>query len=428
MPRHTLKIEGTDISQYGIYISSDTYLNAPQIDYTDYQIPNRNGNMIQYNKRLNNVVRKFECYIPRSTEIASGLRSLKSLLYSKPGYLKLESDYDSGFIQYGYLAQEIKVNPFRLKNAKFDLYFSCQPVRIHGTNAAITFAPVFAPGSSRQAFVGVARRQSGMIQQMINALPMSAVPDADFFCVMRMTSVNTPYTLNQSVVASGNTGGGFAAICELSGTHGFKANQFENLRGYSLEGTPSASYNFNGTAVNSKPYLVFPIPTGTVTASCTDSTTTNYTLNFTDVQKIETISTAIGVNISKLEFEYADISSSGSIGTDSGSITILEGYSDNNQMWHFEFSVDFGSMPLAIRQLIASNYSTDSYPDRLFNMRLENGKLYVFKNTNTLDISEYAVMSGDLGGLGNKIKIIGLGGAELPYIGQIKIYPEWWNL
>ena len=128
----TLKINNTPLSNYGIYISSDTYLDAPQIDYSEYQIPGRDGNVIQYNA-INNVIRKFDCYIPEITNIDNAMLSLKKLLYANLGYLTLESDYDSGTYQEGYLAQQINVDPFNEKAAKFSLYFSCKPKKISKT-------------------------------------------------------------------------------------------------------------------------------------------------------------------------------------------------------------------------------------------------------------------------------------------------------
>lgn len=126
--RKKLYINDIDISQYGIYISSDTYLNTPLIDYTEYQIPSRDGNVIQYNKRLNNVIRRFDCYIHDTHNIQTSLNQLKKILYVHRGYMKLQSDYDIGTYQYGYLAEEIEVVPFGFNNvASFSLYFSCLP-------------------------------------------------------------------------------------------------------------------------------------------------------------------------------------------------------------------------------------------------------------------------------------------------------------
>ena len=422
--RHTLKIEDVDISQYGIYISSDTYLNSPQIDYTDYEVPNHNGTMIQYNQRLNNVTRKFECYIPRSIDIGSGLREIKKLLYSKPGYLKLESDYDSGFIQYGYLAQELTVKPFAKKTAKFDLYFSCQPMRFTDGNTPITQLGKFGIGSTVARFEGVLRRDNAMIQAFLNALPMNSLPDDDYFCLVRLSSVTTPYG-GQSVACSADTGGGFAAIAECVPSHTYRASDFINVVNVSMEGTPSGTYTAT-TGKNGKPYLIFPITNKTVTGTCTDTTTTNTTLDFSTTQSDTTVAGAIGFTLNKIEMTYEDTAGT-QISDYNTSVFIMEGFDNNERMFHFTLCMNFYSMPSSLRREIMTDYTTGS-SEKFFDLVFEDGKVYVTKGTKKMDITSYAMIGGDISGLCNKIKIIALPNSHLPSLSEAKVYPAWWNV
>lgn len=129
----TLYINDIALSDYNIYCSSDTYLNAPQIDYTEYQIPARTGTLIQYNKRLNNVVRNFSC-ICRKDDAKDAIDELKKLLYMNTGYVKLASDYEPNFYQYGYFAEDLQIQYIINEDvAIFDLIFSCNPKKFIDT-------------------------------------------------------------------------------------------------------------------------------------------------------------------------------------------------------------------------------------------------------------------------------------------------------
>ena len=143
--KKNLYINDINIGDYGIYISSDTYLNGPMIDYTEFQAPARDGNLILDNKRLNNVIRKFDCYIPDNYDLEGGLNKLKKLIYSLRGYFKIVSDYDPDVYQYGYFAEELNVEPFTTKSAHFSLYFSCLPQRWIVENNDIVIGDVLMP-------------------------------------------------------------------------------------------------------------------------------------------------------------------------------------------------------------------------------------------------------------------------------------------
>lgn len=165
MARKNLYINDTNIGSYGIYISSDTILDSPQIDYTEYEIPARNGNVIQYNNRLKNMVRKFTCYIPSMENVNTALKNLKYILYRNPGYLKIASDYESGLYQYGYLAQEIKVNPFdEYKIATFDLYFSCQPYKYFTNDDLYSFS---MPDLTNSTFLYAKQNSDSAVQEVL---------------------------------------------------------------------------------------------------------------------------------------------------------------------------------------------------------------------------------------------------------------------
>ncbi len=175
-------INGVGSSTYGVYISSDTFLNSPSFDFTEYSVPARNGSLIAYNQRLNNVLRKFDCYI--NTNVLSNLNGLKRLLYSHPGYVRIESDYDPDTYQEGYLAQEIEVAPFDASgvlSVQFSLFFSCKPQKFFKTTQETTIETYYS-----QLFL--LPRTNKKIATMLELLTPSQIPEDMLFYGLRMSS------------------------------------------------------------------------------------------------------------------------------------------------------------------------------------------------------------------------------------------------
>ena len=185
--KKNLYLNDVNIGNYGIFINSDTYLNAPQIDYNDYKVPARNGSVIQYNKRFENVVRKFECYIPDTQNVQTALDQLKLLIYDNPGYLKIVSDYQPDFFMYGYLAQEIEVKPFNQElSATFELYFSCMPQKIRIAEYD-RFIPIFnTPITNDFTILNV--NNSEMLREILSYVP-DYVETFDTYALCKLTQL-----------------------------------------------------------------------------------------------------------------------------------------------------------------------------------------------------------------------------------------------
>lgn len=178
MARKQLYINGVGTGDYGIYISSDTYLNAPAPDITAHSVPGRNGDLIQWNKRLNNIVRKFTCYIPSDAQ--SNFDEFKKLLYLQDGYMEISSDYETDTYQRGYLADEIEAEPFQKDenlSVTFEIYFSCEPQK-YIKNVYSLNSDVSSGTTMRSAILP---RSHQLVQAIFKAIPSDAVPDGDFF-------------------------------------------------------------------------------------------------------------------------------------------------------------------------------------------------------------------------------------------------------
>ena len=208
MARKQLYINGTGTGAYGIYINSDTYLNAPEIDYTAHEVPGRSGDLLQWNKRLRNIIRKFECYIPEGS--GADLDGFKKLIYSQSpsGYMTITSDYETDTYQRGYLAQEIAAEPFQADDklsVTFELYFSCEPQKYFKQNGSL--ATTIIPFSAMRAPGIFPRSNVLVIQKMLQLLPPGDTPDADAFAIF-------PYSFSGTTALSVSIANytGFVAI------------------------------------------------------------------------------------------------------------------------------------------------------------------------------------------------------------------------
>ena len=288
MARKQLYINGTGSGTYGIYISSDTYLNAPAIDYTEYAIPARDGALVQYNKRLNNVVRRFSCFIPNNSQ--ANLDGFKKLLYQYTGYLQISSDYESDTYQLGYLAEGLTGEPFlhdTEMQATFEIYFSCKPQKYFKTNTSKS--EMLQQGD----VATILPRSNTFIQKLFSKLPTGAIPnDAAFLLFRANGSNNTTAVTSVTASVTGHTG----FIAAVFGKYNVGVRWgFNSLIAYSDTGSIADTSSHTPSSA-SDVYLVIPAGvTGTLTSSIVRSSTYNKTATLGPLFTV-TNSSALGLS------------------------------------------------------------------------------------------------------------------------------------
>ena len=254
MAKKTMKINGTSLSTYGIYISSDTYLDSPLIDYSEFQVPARSGNVILDNKRLGNVVRKFSCYVKDNPTTA--IANLKKLIYGVRGYMKLESDYDPTTYQMGYLAQEIQFAPFQTGTAltvNFELYFSCQPQKYNTSISTMALG-----GTNLNHNAVILPRSHPMIQAMFSKLPSNMIPDdLAFLCLENSGDLHD--TDLSSVTASYSGGNSFIAVCAFQYGLNSYLYDFVDLLAYTNTTMSESLLSSSSSVQNQYPMFIIPI-------------------------------------------------------------------------------------------------------------------------------------------------------------------------
>lgn len=119
---------GVDSRDYGVYISGQGTFNAPQKAYQFYNIPGRNGALIGYDKRFENVNITYQAFIYKDFE--KNLANFRSFLLSVNGYARLEDSYHPDEFR-----AAAYVGPFdpevTSKNdaGSFTITFNCKPQR-----------------------------------------------------------------------------------------------------------------------------------------------------------------------------------------------------------------------------------------------------------------------------------------------------------
>lgn len=258
----TLTLSGTNLSSYGVFISSDTFLNSPEITYEAYDVPNVDGSLLKSENRLSNVVRTFECYCKNST--ASNLNALKNYIYSNRGYIRIESSYDPGFYQMGYLAEAIEFEPFDYSGdfvAKFSLVFSCKPQKFFVETQIFT-CPLST--QSMDTFIGVYSRNSTVIQQLFKDMPVSLQDNSTVFAVHIIAEANSRGDTFTNMTASvSGTSDNWICLAGMNTTVSTTGSKIKlTYIAASFDATVSAS-SYTSTATSGETTLVAVIPIDT---------------------------------------------------------------------------------------------------------------------------------------------------------------------
>ena len=415
MAMKQMYINGVGSGTYKVYISSDTYLDSPSIDYTEYTIPAVNGNVVAYNKRLNNVVRKFDCFIKKDPLV--NLNGFKKLIYKNTGYLRIESDYDPDTYQLGYLAQDIKVTPFNKGNnleVRFTLYFSCKPQKWFKTNEA---EKEFEPADLGVSW-SIVGRNDKELKQMLSRLPADQQPQGQYFARVTLSdeSLSAAQVTDISLSCSG------FAFCRLY--------MWVRTMGQLIvqEDKPVCwGYGSSGISYSGKWYreltVYAPLEkdlTLNATAQTTAGTKT-FSIDFSDIQYTAENNAAFGVTVRQRLYYSLDKASD-----IVESPAVLQGYSQNKKVSEAMYVMHFELMDTDLREKLVDVYMT---ADGLRIDIDEENNAFAVKGSDSLDISSYLEVNGNIDRRCDMVTGTYVGGGGNPgAINSALIIPEWWQL
>lgn len=122
----TLSFAGKNLSEFGVWFDSVRKYKKPAKRFTGFDIPARNGTLYQSNKKFDNVIIEYNCYI--KDNFATNYNDLVNYLNSFDGYQILENSTDNTVYRMAVFHEEIAPNMEQfLKSGQFTLFFDCMP-------------------------------------------------------------------------------------------------------------------------------------------------------------------------------------------------------------------------------------------------------------------------------------------------------------
>ena len=123
---------GQSSLELGIRIRSKNIFSAPKYDMSLVSVPGRNGELVNSNKRFNNAIVSYTCFIPAGSiqELSTKLRNIKKWLYQDvDSYHELTDSYEPDFMRYAIFNSKLDISDTANKIGTFTIQFSCHPFK-----------------------------------------------------------------------------------------------------------------------------------------------------------------------------------------------------------------------------------------------------------------------------------------------------------
>ena len=131
MITNSFTYNGINSREFGLYISSKNVFSAPGADVSMQSVPGRNGDLLLYNKRYDNVSVSYSCWFkaPKGHTIAEISGRIKAWLLRAPNYCRLSDTYDRQYYREGAYSGPLDIEDTLNKFAEMELTFNCKPFR-----------------------------------------------------------------------------------------------------------------------------------------------------------------------------------------------------------------------------------------------------------------------------------------------------------
>ena len=268
-------------------------------------------------------------------------------------------------------------------------------------------------------------RNNTFIQRMLNDIDPNSIPNDEYFLLISFG--NTSYG-TQTVTAS-ITDGTFLAFInteDIDRETYVDGSYYISTLGYSDTGSLSGTYTT--TDDTSEVFIICSLFGGTLTGSYVNagkSISLSKTINMANFTATLTNNTANGVNVDNIYLSMSYASATPADYISNG--VLVKGYLGTVNTFSAMATVNFHDMPASLCTEINSNWKTgDDFKIRVYS----DGKCYVVKSTNKLDISSYVSIDGDLSGMADTLKMTVLSDTGSMYgeIDRADITASWWSL
>lgn len=127
----SLRFDGIDSRDFGVYITGEAVYNAPERDVEMITIPGRNGDYALDKGRFKNITVTYPAGLMQGSaeDFKQALSDFRNALCSRVGYKRLEDDYHADEFRMAVYKSGLDVTPADLQAGEFSITFECKPQR-----------------------------------------------------------------------------------------------------------------------------------------------------------------------------------------------------------------------------------------------------------------------------------------------------------
>ena len=134
---------GSRSIDYGIRISQEATLSAPEREVAVFGVPGRSGELLIDKGRFGAQTVTYEAFFRcQDGERAAYARRIKSWLLGTPGYRELADTYDRQYYRLARYSGALDIEAVGRQFGKLNLTFSCQPFRLRQDGRALRELPL----------------------------------------------------------------------------------------------------------------------------------------------------------------------------------------------------------------------------------------------------------------------------------------------